>query len=132
MTQSLFPVFRYRDADAAIAWLIAALGARAQDVYRGEDGVVEHAQIEIEGELIMLGTKRDDAYGELVGDQRTSLYVAVEDPDAHHARAVEAGAEVVRALSDMDYGSREYGLRDPEGNVWSFGTYRPAVTGAAR
>ena len=28
-------------------------------------------------------------------------------------------------LTDQDYGSREFAARDPHGNVWSFGTYRP-------
>ena len=50
----------------------------------------------------------------------------VEDPDSHHARAVAAGAEITRELTDQDYGSREYAAKDPAGNVWSFGTYRPA------
>jgi uncharacterized glyoxalase superfamily protein PhnB len=48
--------------------------------------------------------------------------------DAHHERAVGAGAEIVRALADTDYGSREYSARDPEGNVWSFGSYRPGAS----
>jgi uncharacterized glyoxalase superfamily protein PhnB len=51
--------------------------------------------------------------------------VTVEDPDAHYAVARKAGATVVRELEDMDYGSREYSVRDPEGNLWSFGTYDP-------
>jgi uncharacterized glyoxalase superfamily protein PhnB len=55
------------------------------------------------------------------------LYLVVSDPDAHHARAVEAGAEVVIPLRDEEYGSRGYSALDPEGNVWSFGTYRPEV-----
>jgi uncharacterized glyoxalase superfamily protein PhnB len=54
-----------------------------------------------------------------------AVYVVVDDPDAHHDRAVAAGAEVVRPLADLDYGSRDYAARDPEGNLWSFGTYRP-------
>jgi uncharacterized glyoxalase superfamily protein PhnB len=36
-----------------------------------------------------------------------------------------AGAQVERELADMDYGSREFSVRDPEGNLWSFGTYDP-------
>jgi uncharacterized glyoxalase superfamily protein PhnB len=55
----------------------------------------------------------------------SSTYVVVDDPDAHHERAVAAGAEIVRELTDTDYGSREFSARDPEGNLWSFGTYRP-------
>ena len=61
------------------------------------------------------------------GARRYSLYVVVEDPDAHHARAKEAGATIERELNDTDYGSREYSVRDPEGNRWSFGTYRPGT-----
>jgi uncharacterized glyoxalase superfamily protein PhnB len=62
------------------------------------------------------------------GAGRYSLYVAVDDPDAHHARAKEVGATIERELSDRDYGSREYTARDPEGNLWSFGTYRPGAS----
>ena len=66
----------------------------------------------------------DPAFAQGAG--RASLYLVVDDPDAHHARALEAGAELVRDLKDEDYGSRAYTARDPEGNLWSFGTYRPA------
>ncbi len=52
-------------------------------------------------------------------------YVVVADADAHHARAAAAGAEVLEAPADRPYGGREYLARDPEGNLWSFGTYDP-------
>ena len=57
-----------------------------------------------------------------------SVYLVVSDPDAHHDRAQKAGAKVVIPLRDEDYGSRGYTALDPEGNAWSFGTYRPEVT----
>jgi hypothetical protein len=50
-------------------------------------------------------------------------YVVTSDPDALFERVVRRGAEVVRPLGDTDYGSREFALRDPEGNMWSFGSY---------
>ena len=53
------------------------------------------------------------------------LYVALDGVDAHYAQAVAEGAEILRPLADTDYGSREYTARDLEGNLWSFGTYRP-------
>jgi uncharacterized glyoxalase superfamily protein PhnB len=53
------------------------------------------------------------------------MYLVVADPDAHHERAAGAGADIVRAPQDTDYGAREYSARDLEGNVWSFGTYQP-------
>lgn len=30
-------------------------------------------------------------------------------------------------LVDQPYGSRQYAVTNPEGDVWSVGTYRPAV-----
>jgi uncharacterized glyoxalase superfamily protein PhnB len=57
------------------------------------------------------------------------IYVAVEDPDAQHDRAKAAGARIIWELQDTDYGSRDYTALDPEGYVWSFGTYRPEAGG---
>jgi len=79
----------------------------------------------------MLGSARDDDWGRQVkpvadvGVRTGAAYVIVSDIDAHYARAKAAGAEIVRPLADTDYGSREYAARDPEGQVWSFGTYDP-------
>jgi uncharacterized glyoxalase superfamily protein PhnB len=53
-----------------------------------------------------------------------SLYIVTDDPDGAHERATAAGAELVRPLRDEDYGSRGFSVRDPEGNILSFGTYR--------
>jgi uncharacterized glyoxalase superfamily protein PhnB len=50
-------------------------------------------------------------------------YVVTDDPDGLHDRAVKAGATIVQGLTDTDYGSRDFIARDPEGNLWSFGTY---------
>jgi uncharacterized glyoxalase superfamily protein PhnB len=63
--------------------------------------------------------------GRAGGRNTQSVYVVVEDPDAHHARAVAAGAKVVMPLEDKDYGGRGYSARDLEGHVWSFGNYDP-------
>jgi uncharacterized glyoxalase superfamily protein PhnB len=51
------------------------------------------------------------------------------DADAHHDKARAAGAEIVRELTDEDYGGRDYSVRDLEGNLWSFGTYDPYAEG---
>jgi len=123
--QSIFPVLKYDDARAAIDFLERAFGFERHAVYDGDNGGVAHAELRFGDEYLMLGSTRE-------GDERldqaaghASVYVVVEDPDAHCARAREAGATIERELSDQDYGSREYTARDPEGNLWSFGTYRP-------
>ena len=46
--------------------------------------------------------------------------------DGLYARARENGAEIVLEIQDTDYGSRDFTVRDPEGNLWAFGTYRPS------
>ena len=125
--QSIFPVLKYDDARAAIEFLEAAFGFERHAVYDGEDGGVAHAELRLGDEYVMLGStsEGDDRFNQGAG--RYSLYVVVDDPDAHLARANEAGASIERELTDQDYGSREYTARDPEGNLWSFGTYRPAA-----
>lgn len=105
--------------------------AEERVVYRS-DGVVRHAELAYGSSILMLGQSRDDEYGRLIGDtsgRRTdSIYVAVKDPDALHAKAKAAGARIEMELHNTDYGSRDFACRDPEGNLWSFGTYWPKVS----
>ncbi|MBX3026209.1 VOC family protein [bacterium] len=129
-TASIIPTLRYRDAAAAIDWLCRAFGFERHLVVPGEHGTIAHAQLTFGRGMIMLGSARDDAFGRLQrppagGVTTQSPYIIVADADAHHARAVAAGAEVVYPLTDEDYGGRGYSCRDPEGHLWSFGTYNP-------
>jgi uncharacterized glyoxalase superfamily protein PhnB len=122
---SVIPSLRYKDARRAVEWLQEAFGFEPHVVVDGEGDEIAHAELTYGDGMVMLGTQRDDSYGSHVG--QGWLYVVVEDADAHYARAKAAGAEIVRELEDQDYGSRDYSARDFEGNLWSFGTYRPEV-----
>jgi uncharacterized glyoxalase superfamily protein PhnB len=126
---NIFPALRYRDAAAALDWLTRAFGFEETAVHRGDDGTIHHAQLRLGAGMVMFGQHREDGWmgGKAPDPLRStvSVYVVVPDPDAHHARARAAGADVVRELTDEDYGSREYSARDLEGNLWSFGTYDP-------
>jgi uncharacterized glyoxalase superfamily protein PhnB len=123
---TIYPSMRYRDAKAAIEFLKNAFGFAERVVYADDDGVIHHAELSYGPSILMLGSDRDDPlYGNRAG--LGWVYVAVEDADAHCERARKAGAEIVADLHDTDYGSRDYSARDPEGNLWNFGTYRPAV-----
>lgn len=129
MRQTIYPAVRYADAEAALAFLTAAFGARERAVYRDDQGAIHHGEIAIEDSVIFIGQFREQPAPSAqnpAGQAPMSLYLVVADPDAHHARAVGAGATVTRELVDTDYGSREYSLVDPEGNGWSFGTYDPS------
>ena len=127
---SVVPCLSYRDAPAAIAWLKEAFGFTEVMVVPGPDDTVAHAQLAFDGGMVMVGSIRDDELQMRtpcdLGGVTQSIYIVVEDTDAHYARAVGAGAEIVRELEDTPYGSRDYSARDPEGHLWNFGTYRPS------
>jgi uncharacterized glyoxalase superfamily protein PhnB len=125
--QSIYPVLKYDDARAAIDFLEHAFGFERHAVYDGESGGVAHAELRLGDEYVMLGSTSEGEATFNQGAGKASVYVAVDDPDGHHARASEAGAAIERELTDQDYGSREYTARDLEGNLWSFGTYRPGA-----
>ena len=118
----IFPSFRYRDARAAIRFLVA-IGFEEAAVY-GEGERVDHAQLNWpSGGAVMLGTDRPDSAISDLPAGVGSAYIVVDNPDEVHDRAVAAGATIIRGLVDEDYGSRGFTMRDPEGVLWSFGTY---------
>jgi uncharacterized glyoxalase superfamily protein PhnB len=126
--QATFPALAYDDAPAAIEWLGRAFGFRQRFATPVEDGKIMHAELEADGNVIMLGSTGvglDIRSPRELGGATQCMYLVVEDPDAHHRRAREAGAEIVRELNETDYGSREYVCRDLEGHLWGFGTYDP-------
>jgi uncharacterized glyoxalase superfamily protein PhnB len=126
----VYPTFRYHDAKGMIDWLQRAFGFTLRVKYC-EGNEVHHAELALGSSLIMLGQVRDDAYGAMVGapgdNAGKSVYVAVADADALCERARAAGAPILEGPIERDYGSREFICRDPEGNIWSFGTYWPKV-----
>lgn len=128
---SIYPTLLYTDAKAAIRQLTEAFGFTELAVYEGEDGLVQHAELVQGNGAIMLGSKgRGGAFdAAMKGSGTTGVYVAVDDVDAHHRRAVEKGAEILMPPTDQDYGTRDYMARDIEGNIWSFGTYTPEIEG---
>lgn len=119
----LYPSLRYKDAKAAHQWLQDAFGFEPVALYEDDSGNVAHAEMRWGTDLIMFGTARDDRYGDRVG--QGLIYATCDDPDAPYARATAAGAEVTMGLTDQDYGSRDFAVRDLEGNQWNFGTYEP-------
>ena len=118
---TIIPTLRYEDPRAAIDFLERAFGFERKSVHES-DGEVQHAEITFGRGVVIIGQSRP---GDPFETGRAVLYGIVEDPDAHHDRAKAAGARILMELTDQDYGSREYAAADPEGNVWSFGTYDP-------
>ena len=128
---TVIPALQYQDAPAAIEFLCRAFGFEKNAVYEGEGGSIAHAQLKLGNGMVMLGSVKDTEYGKLLvrprdaGGVTMSVYVVVEDADAHFARAKAAGAEIAREPVTQDYGGRDYTCKDPEGHIWTFGTYDP-------
>jgi uncharacterized glyoxalase superfamily protein PhnB len=131
---SVYVTLRYDDPRGAMRFLVDALGFHESFVATDDgsaDGPVAHAELRFGDGVVMIGSRKGGS--DLFDTGRAVVYLALDDArddkavvDAHHDRAVAAGAEVVQELVDQPYGSREYAVRDPEGNIWSVGSYRPA------
>lgn len=131
---SIVPCLTYQDAPAAIDFLCRAFGFQTKLVVPGDEGIIAHAELVLGNAMVMLGSPKESGYGKLMrlprnaGGCTQSIYLVVADADAHHARAVAEGAEIVLPLVTQDYGGRDYTCRDAEGHVWTFGTYDPWAT----
>src|SRR5262245_39139487 len=121
---NVYPCLFYSNAPVAIDWLCRAFGFTQAMVVPGDTGSIIHAELRAGCGTIMLSSA-SNARGymsprDLAGvNQLVCVYV--DDPDAHHAQAVAAGAEISKAPSDTSYGSRDYVARDLEGHLWVFG-----------
>ncbi|MGA6168474.1 VOC family protein [Amycolatopsis magusensis] len=124
----VWPCLKYDDAEAARVFLTEVFGFTEALTVRGEDGVsIAHGELKWpEGGGVMYGSMlgHDDLPKPPAGSQW--LCVATEDPDAVHKRASTSGAKVLTEPYETEYGSRNVTIADPEGNVWTFGTYRGA------
>lgn len=126
------PGLRYRDVGAAIVWLSTAFGFERRSVVADGAGHVSYAELSFGNTIIMLGAVRGfeiDRYmaqpDDIGGAETQCCYYVVDDIDAHYVRARNAGCEIVIDLKTGAKGERTYTCRDPEGHLWSFGTYDP-------
>lgn len=123
---------RYRDAPAAITWLCDTLGFTRQLVVPDDDGGIAHAQLSFGNGMIMVSSVVESAFGSLMthpdqtgGAATQSCYLIVNDADVVYQRAIAGGAVIELDIKDEDYGGRGFTCRDPEGHLWSLGTYDP-------
>ena len=131
---TILPCLRYRNAAAAIEWLCKAFGFEKQAVYPNEDGTIAHAQLTFGNGMLMIGSvlDKETEWGclmaqpdEIGGAETQSAYIIVPDADEIYRRAKAEGARIIIEIKDEDYGGRGFSCYDPEGHLWSFGTYNP-------
>ncbi len=114
----LIPCPGYRDGSAAIDFLTRGLGFEVVIRADAEDGTVTHAELKRGNGMILMGTA-DLPTG------TPGLYLLTDDMDAARTRAMADGAEEVYPPEDTEQGTRRWRMRDPEGEEWTPGTYRP-------
>ena len=132
MQTHLIPCLRYADAPAAIDFLCRAFGFVRHAVYADETDpkTIHHAQLTLNGAMIMLASARPGEQAwrtpAQAGGITMCVYGVIEDLDAHAAVARAAGAQFETEPQDnQGYPGRGYSARDPEANLWSFGSYDP-------
>lgn len=132
----VWPTLVYREGQAALKFLTEGLGFTLVESYPGvAEGSIAHAELSwpAGGGVMVSSRDRNSEENEFdrLADQLSSVYLVHDDLDALLARAVAAGASVVRELREEDYGSHGFTVADPEGNYWSVGTYRGEISGSS-
>jgi uncharacterized glyoxalase superfamily protein PhnB len=132
---TIIPCLRYRNAPAAVEWLCQVFGFEKQMLMEGPNNTIAHAQLTLDGGMIMLGSTHDTPFGKLIkqpdeigGAETQTPYLVVADADAVYARAKAAGAKIALDIKDEDYGGRGFSCYDLEGRLWNVGTYDPWAT----
>jgi uncharacterized glyoxalase superfamily protein PhnB len=125
--QRIVPYLTYQDAPAAIEFLCKAFGFTERFRYDDKDGRIGHAELELEGDTLMLASVYE-GFGESplnLPAVSASVFIVLDDVDAHHQRARDAGATIVAEPHD-DHGSRVYRAMDLEGQRFFFSSKRAA------
>jgi PhnB protein len=132
--QRAVPMISYEDVATAVEWLSRAFRFRERgERFTDDDGRVTHAELEPDGATVMIGWPGSDyhspaPHAAVCEDAERSLsvpwvvdgaLVMVDELDAHHARAVTAGAEILRGPERIPIG-RLYTASDHEGHRWMF------------
>lgn len=119
------PYICYDDPVAAYGWLEKGFGLEPKIFVTDDAGALVHAEMSFRGQTIGVSRRWSEhhaAPGDVDGRNTQTVHLQlIEGIDDHYARAVAAGARILRPLETQAYGDRTYQARDPEGHVWSFG-----------
>lgn len=134
---TIIPSLRYRDAHAAIDWLVRVFGFAKQAVYEGPNNTVAHAQLTRGKGMLMLGsaTDSDHVYArrwidvkDTGGRETVGLCIIADSDDdcvAIYNRVKAERVEIVQELTSPEYGGKSFSCSDPEGHIWWIGSYNP-------
>jgi uncharacterized glyoxalase superfamily protein PhnB len=129
----IIPATRYRDVEVALGFLTGLLGLTLHAVHRDSAGAIVHAQLVTDAGMLMVAPMGEGgAFDAFVthpdateGRETVTVYVVVADVASRYARAVAGAADILIPLQSAPYGGLSFSLRDPEGHVWTLGSYDP-------
>jgi PhnB protein len=120
------PYLIAKEATKAIDFYKQFFGAKEKMRMPGPGGKIMHAELILGDSMIMLA----DEFPEMgavspaaLGGTPVSLLLYVEDVDGVVARAVAAGAKLLRPIQNQFYGDRSGTLEDPFGHKWTVATH---------
>jgi uncharacterized glyoxalase superfamily protein PhnB len=117
------PYLTVRNAPKVIEFLKQAFGAKlSHDPTKRPDGSIMHAQVVIGDSPVMIGEENEMAKATV-----STLYIYVPDVDRVYQQAIKAGGSKVMEPTDMFYGDRSGGVKDPSGNSWFIATHKEDV-----
>ena len=138
---AIIPSISYRKPGAAVEFLCKAFGFERQTVDE-ENGHVVTAQLRLGAYMVLLGPVQDLRYRHtwlrrfrpgqrslqmLLGEDEDPqpIYITVDDVDQHWRTALKAGATILSYPHSEGRGGRSYSCADPEGHIWTFGSFDP-------
>jgi len=110
---TVFPYIFVDGGDAYLEFLVDGLGGAVTHITRGPGDRLANGQVTFDDTTVMVSEASPDFRA-----TRGTYYIYVADADAAMAQAVAAGGVQMMEVGDRDYGDRQGGLRDPQGNIW--------------
>ena len=134
----IVPAMRYRDPEAALRFLTEVFGLTEHAVYRDDAGAIVHAQLMHAGGMVMFGPTQGGDFdrhlidpAETGGRATVTIYLVEHDIEARYDQVRQGGAAILFPLKDEDYGGKSFTATDPEGHIWTFGSYDPLAPNVA-
>ncbi|MFN8369336.1 MAG: VOC family protein [Bacteriovoracaceae bacterium] len=125
------PYLTVRNGVNALEFYKKAFGAKEIGRIAMGPDKIGHAEIQIGDSKIMLADEFPE-WGnkgpETIGGSPVGICLYVKDVDSSFKKAVDAGATVIKPVSDQFYGDRSGLLKDPFGHMWTIATHQEDIS----
>ncbi|XZF14629.1 VOC family protein [Chitinophagaceae bacterium MMS25-I14] len=110
--QAIMPYLIIPDAAGFSNFVQQVFGATETTRHMRDETIIMHAEVMIEGSIIMFADSTDQ-----FPPQPAGMFIYVADADITYRKALLAGATSVMEPANQEYG-RSCGIKDAHGNTW--------------